>query len=52
MNELTEGPPRYYRPVCIKWPAGFIGGPSAYEETEDKDCGPKIVDSRDVRREA
>ena len=40
---LTFGPRRYWRPICIRHPHGFYGGPAGYEETTDPDIGPRIV---------
>lgn len=48
MTDAHEGPPRYYRPICIRWPWGFEGGPSGYEEVgpEHADSGPIIVEAK------
>jgi len=45
---MTEGPPRYYLPVCVNTPLGFIGGPSGYQEVgeDERDRGPVIVEER------
>ena len=46
MKDLVLGPPRYYCPVCIRWPWGFIGGPFRYLEVSEveKDRESIIVD--------
>ena len=41
---LTFGPRRYWRPICIRHPHGFYGGPVGYEETDDPNIGPRIVE--------
>ena len=43
-----EGPPRYYLPVCVETPLGFIGGPSGYMEVgkDERDRGPVIVEDK------
>jgi hypothetical protein len=43
-----HGPTRYFVPVCVRWPWGFVGGPSGYEERSEGDLGecPVIVDGR------
>ena len=48
MTELTFGPPKFFCPVCIRWPWGFMGGPSGYEEVEENGAnqGPVILDAR------
>jgi len=48
MTELRLGEPRYYVPVCLRWPEGFAGGPIGYREVteEDKQRGPIIVETR------
>jgi len=33
----TEGPPRYYLPICVKRPLGFCGGPSGYQEIPENE---------------
>jgi len=40
---MTFGPPKLYRPVCIRHPHGFYGGPAGYERTEDPNSGPLIL---------
>ena len=40
---MTFGPLRLYRPVCLRFPHGFYGGPISYERTDDKNAGPLIV---------
>ena len=42
---LTFGPARYYRPVCVRYQFGFLGGPMGYEETTGPDIGPRIVEA-------
>ena len=44
--KLTFGPTRYFVPVCVRYPHGFVGGPDGYEETEDKDAKTIIVEAR------
>ena len=43
MTDLTFGKPRYYRPVCIRHPHGYIGGPAGYEETDDPHAEPRVI---------
>ena len=40
----TEGPPRYYLPICVLTPVGWYGGPANYKEVtkEEADRGPII----------
>jgi len=35
----TERPPRYFAPVCIRTPLGFLGGPSGYCEVSESEKG-------------
>ena len=44
MNNTHEGPPRYFLPVCVLTSAGFIGGPSGYQEVgeDEQNRGPII----------
>lgn len=46
--ELTLGPARYFRPVCVRTPLGFVGGPTDYREVgeEERERGPIIVEPR------
>lgn len=46
-DEMTFGPPRYYRLVCILWPWGLMGGPRGYTPVPEsrKDEGPIIVEA-------
>ena len=46
MTTTTEGPARYYRPVCVLTAVGFVGGPSGYMEVgeDENDLGPLIVE--------
>ena len=44
--KLTFGPTRYFVPVCVRYPHGFVGGPAGYEETEDKDAKTIVVEVR------
>jgi len=46
MTTTTEHPPRYFAPVCIRTPLGFLGGPAGYCEVSEaeKGRGPIIVD--------
>lgn len=49
---MTLGPPRYYRPVCIRVGSlGFIGGPSGYVEVSEseRDSGPVIVEAKETQ---
>jgi hypothetical protein len=46
-DNYREGPPRYFAPVCVKGPLGFLGGPSGYEEVSDKDHEPIIIESKE-----
>jgi len=48
----TEGPPRYYLPICVKTPLGFMGGPSGYVEVgaDERDRGPVIVEETNARQ--
>ncbi len=43
-QQTTEGPPRYFVPICVLTPVGFIGGPSDYQEVgeDEKDQGPIV----------
>ena len=34
-----EGPPRYYLPVCVLTPLGFMGGPCGYQEVGEDELG-------------
>ncbi len=47
-NRIRLGPPRYYCPVCIRWPWGFVGGPGGYREVpaSEKERGPIIVEGK------
>ena len=45
-HKFTYGPTRYFVPVCVRYPHGFVGGPDGYEETEDKDAKTIIVEAR------
>ena len=45
-HKFTYGPTRYFVPVCVRYPHGFLGGPDGYEETEDKDAKTIIVEAR------
>jgi len=49
MPDYREGPPRYFRPVCVRTPQGFVGGPSGYHEVSEKEAkgaGPIVIDTR------
>ena len=51
---LSFGPRRYFVPVCVKTPLGFIGGPSGYCEVSKDDLpeGPIVEEScMDTARE-
>jgi len=46
MTEPHEGPPRYFLPVCVLTPLGFVGGPAGYQEVSEDQAtgrGPIIV---------
>ena len=45
LSQVTEGPPMYYRPVCVLTEVGFVGGPSGYMLVgyDERDSGPLIV---------
>lgn len=45
-QQTAEGPPRYFVPMCVLTPLGFIGGPITYVEVgeDEKDAGPLIVE--------
>lgn len=36
---FSQGPPRYFRPVCVRRSFGFYGGPSGYKEADTPDGG-------------
>ena len=36
--KLTFGPTRYFVPVCVRHPHGFLGGPRGYEERQPDDA--------------
>jgi len=42
-DSMIVGRTRYFRPVSIKHPRGFYGGPRFYEETDDPESGPLIL---------
>lgn len=46
---LSFGPPRYFVPVCVLTPWGFIGGPNGYTEVpaEDVPDGPIVIEVTD-----
>ena len=46
-QQITEGPPCYFVPICVQTPLGFIGGPSGYQEVgeAEKNRGP-IIEKR------
>lgn len=35
--EVHLGPARYFQPVCVRTPLGFMGGPSDYREVAETD---------------
>ncbi len=41
---LTLGPPKLFRPVCVRHRHGCIGGPIGYERTTDPGDGPILID--------
>jgi len=45
MTELTFGRERHWRPICIKGPHGFYGGPAGYVETDDPNTTALIVEA-------
>jgi len=49
MTTTHEGPPRYFLPVCVLTPVGFVGGPSGYQEVTEGEAGrgPIIVEEND-----
>jgi len=51
-RNVRLGPARYYRPVCVRGPQGFIGSPSGYREVPaaERKRGPLIVDHADLTR--
>ncbi len=42
-NCYREGPPRYYLPICVLTPLGFIGGSSGYMEVGEDEKGRGLV---------
>lgn len=42
--QITVGPPRYFRPVCIRYSLGFKGGPAGFVEVDGPDYGPLIIE--------
>lgn len=50
---FREGPPRYFVPVCILTPFGFIGGPSGYKEfpADEVPVGPIVLNRKGVADE-
>ncbi len=46
---MTEGPPRYYLPICILTNIGYSGGPSGYMEIPKSEVtrGYILVDKRE-----
>jgi len=52
--KLTLGPARYFVPVCVRTPLGFVGGPSGYHEVteaEARDAGPIVVKAAEAAEE-
>ena len=47
--DWSEGPPRYYRPVCIREWCGFLGGPAGYERSSEEEAkqGPVILERKE-----
>jgi len=45
-DRIIEHPPRYFAPVCIRTPLGFLGGPSGYCEVgeSERGRGPIVVE--------
>ena len=48
MSDLRIGRPRFFRPVCIQHRHGFYGGPAGYEETDDPNVGPLIIQATET----
>jgi len=43
---ITFDKTRLFRPVSIRWPHwGFLGGPFAYEATDDAGAEPRIMEA-------
>lgn len=40
---ITLGRPRYFRPVCVRYRNGYLGGPTFYEETDSPGATPLIL---------
>ena len=53
-KRLQVGPPRYFVPVCVRTPIGFVGGPSGYIEVPEaeRDRGPIIVEMDEMEAQA
>lgn len=49
---ISLGPPRYYRPVCVRRKNGFTGGPAGYVKCDDPSGGPIIIDAEAQRLKA
>lgn len=43
INCKSFGPPRYFRPICIRHRHGYYGGPAGYEETDDPQAKPRTL---------
>ncbi len=43
-DKPRSGPPliRYFAPVCIKWPHGFYGGPTCYQEMLSREMARRL----------
>ncbi len=52
-QQTTEGPPRYFVPICVLTPLGFIGGPSDYQEVgeDEKDRETIVITTREQTKE-
>ena len=48
--KIVEHPPRYFAPVCIRTPLGFLGGPSGYCEVSESERGrgPIVVEAKEI----
>ena len=46
MPEFTEGPPRYFQPICIRFDEGRLAWPGDYVEVPESEATPglRVVD--------
>ncbi len=42
-HEVHEGPARFYLPICVLTPLGFIGGPRGYMEVGEDEKGREFL---------